>query len=75
MSGHTLAEKSGLGRVVMCVGCTDVHLAIDSVSVRLSVEAFVALGEMIQNAIRHPEISAAQSNPKMFMAQQLFSQA
>lgn len=75
MHNHTLAEKDGLGRIVMCSGCTDVHVAIDSMSIRISQDAFIALSEMIQKALRHPKIGLNQDNPKMFMAKQLFSQA
>lgn len=75
MHYHTLAEKKGLGKVAICKGCTDIHVAVDSVTLRITPEAFVALGQMIQESLRHPKLSMAQKNPKEFMAQQLFSLA
>lgn len=72
---QTLAEKEGLGRVVMCQGCSDVHVAVDSVTIRITPEAFVALAEMVQQALKHPRLGLAQANPKDFVARQLFSQA
>lgn len=75
MKYHALSEKKGLGKVVICKGCADVHLAVESISMRITQEAFVALGEMIQEALRHPKLRMAQKNPKEFMAKQLFSLA
>lgn len=75
MSYETLAVKEGLGRVVMCQGCSDVHLAVDSITVRIAPEAFVALAEMVQEALRHPKLCKSQDDPKMFMGSHLFSRA
>lgn len=59
MEYKTLAEKEGLGRVVICNGCNDIHLAVDSVTMRITQDAFVALAEMVQCALQHPKLSAA----------------
>lgn len=73
MHYHTLAKKDGLGQIAMCDHCSDIHLAIDSLTLRIKQDAFLALSEMIQKALRHPKMSWSQMDPKMFMAQQLFS--
>ncbi len=70
-----LAHKEGLGCVAMCKDCKDVHIAIDSLTMRITPDAFVALSEMIQEAMKHPKLAMAQENPQAFMAQQLFSLA
>ncbi len=75
MTYQTLAVKEGLGRVVICKGCSDVHLAVDSVTMRITQDAFVALAEMVQEALRHPKLCNAQGDPKSFMGSQLFSRA
>lgn len=51
MSYQALAEKEGLGRVVICNGCSDVHLAVDSVTLRITQESFLALNEMVQEEL------------------------
>ncbi|MCG3205822.1 MAG: hypothetical protein KCHDKBKB_02545 [Elusimicrobia bacterium] len=75
MHCQVLAEKEGLGRIVMCQSCNDVHLSMDSLSVRITQAAFVSLSEMMSQALRHPKICLRQDNPKEFMASRLFSLA
>lgn len=72
---HTLAKKPGLGCVAICKNCKDVHIAIDKVSLKIAPETFIALSEMMQEALKHPKLVLNQANPKQFMAQQLFSLA
>ena len=47
-----LAESSGLGRVVRCGDCADIHLTCGGVSLRLTPEAFGGLLAMMKRAAR-----------------------
>lgn len=73
MHCQVLAQKQGLGQIVMCQSCNDVHLFFDSLSVRITQDALVELSEMILQALRHPKICLSQENPKEFLGNQLFS--
>lgn len=70
---QVLAEKAGLGQVALCRDCSDIHLALGTVTLRLSPEAFKALADMLQESLRHPKFFNAQGDPKFFMGSQLFS--
>ena len=47
---HALLARSPLGHVTVCPDCAVVHLSLNCVSVRLEVEAFAALAEMLNRA-------------------------
>ena len=47
---HALLARSPLGHVTVCPDCAVVHLSLNCVSVRLELEAFAALAEMLNRA-------------------------
>lgn len=47
---HALLARSPVGHVSVCPDCGVVHLSMDCVSVRLEVNAFLALAEMLSQA-------------------------
>ena len=47
---HALLARRPLGHVTVCPDCAVVHLSLNCVSVRLEVEAFAALAEMLNRA-------------------------
>lgn len=47
---HTMLARSPVGHVSVCPDCGVVHLSMDCVSVRLEVNAFLALAEMLSQA-------------------------
>lgn len=47
---HALLARSPVGHVSVCPDCGVVHLSMDCVSVRLDVNAFMALAEMLSQA-------------------------
>lgn len=57
---RTLAEKEGVGRVVMCDQCNDLHVAMGHVTVTIPERAFIGLSEMIQQALQHPTLGLSQ---------------
>lgn len=52
-----LSQSQGLGQVVLCQHCEDVHLMIGAISLRLSKETFVQLSKMIGLATSHLTLS------------------
>jgi hypothetical protein len=51
-----LSEVPGLGQVVMCSDCEDVHVNIGCVAFRLPREAFLEFVKMLQAAAQHPHL-------------------
>lgn len=47
---HTMLARSPVGHVSVCSDCGVVHLSMDCLSVRLEVNAFLALAEMLSQA-------------------------
>jgi hypothetical protein len=47
---HAMLARSPVGHVSVCPECRVVHLSMDCVSVRLEVNAFLALAEMLSQA-------------------------
>ncbi len=47
---HVMLARSPVGQVSVCPDCGVVHLSMDCVSVRLEVNAFLALAEMLSQA-------------------------
>ena len=47
---HALLARSPLGHGTVCPDCAVVHLSLNCVSVRLELEAFAALAEMLNRA-------------------------
>ncbi|MDY0012997.1 MAG: hypothetical protein RBS40_08925 [Rhodocyclaceae bacterium] len=47
---HAMLARSPVGQVSVCPDCGVVHLSMDCVSVRLEVNAFLALAEMVSQA-------------------------
>jgi hypothetical protein len=47
---HTSLARSNVGNVSICLDCEVVHLSMDRVSVRLDVNTFQALTEMLLQA-------------------------
>lgn len=47
---HAMLARSPVGHVSVCPDCGVVHLALDCVSVRLEVGAFLAMVEMVSQA-------------------------
>ena len=57
-----LAEKEGIGQVVVCPRCSDVHVSCGRMSFRLPQDAFHALAQMLQSAAAHPALAPAQGS-------------
>ncbi len=47
---HAMLASSPVGHVTVCPDCGVVHLSLNCLSVRLEVDAFVALVEMLSQA-------------------------
>lgn len=47
---HALLAHGPVGHVTVCPDCAVVHLSLNCVSVRLEVDAFMALAEMLNRA-------------------------
>lgn len=60
---ETLSEVPGLGHVVLCRNCADVHVTIGHTSFRLPLTAFRQLHQMIQDAEDHPLLNAGTDSP------------
>lgn len=56
---HALLARSPVGHVSVCPDCGVVHLSMDCVSVRLEVNAFLALAEMLSQAQKRLHNNAA----------------
>lgn len=54
-----LAEEKGVGQVVLCGDCDDVHLAVGSVVLRLGRGSFRRLARMVGAAAGHASLSPA----------------
>lgn len=54
-----LSEESGLGRVMMCGECDDIHVSVGRTSFRLPKETFMALARMMTSAAAHPDLTEA----------------
>lgn len=72
---QTLAMQEGVGRVVICKDCSDIHLMVENMTLRISKDKFVALADMLQAAVRHPRLSLAPVHAHEFAGQRLFSLA
>lgn len=53
-SYETLSDVQGVGRVVLCRSCEEVHLGVGYASYRMPVAAFRELARMIDEAANHP---------------------
>lgn len=53
---RVLSERPGLGRVVMCGACDDVHVSVGRASFRVPHEMFRALSLMMSEATAHPAL-------------------
>ncbi len=60
---ETLSEVPGLGHVVLCRNCEDVHVAIGHAAFRLPLKAFRQLHRMIQDAADHPLLNSGEEPP------------
>lgn len=56
---NVLSEIPGLGRVLMCGGCDEVHVGVGRASFRLPREMFLSLSRMMAEAAAHPSLSEA----------------
>lgn len=56
MHYHTLSEKEGLGRVVTCEKCSDIHVSLKNLTLSLSREEFFGMAELVQKALQEPRV-------------------
>lgn len=54
-----LAEEKGIGQVVLCGDCDDVHLAMGSVVLRLERGSFRRVARMLRTAAEHASLAPA----------------
>lgn len=55
---QVLSEVPGLGRVVMCADCEEVHVAVGRSSFRIPREVFRTMARMLMSAAAHPAVAA-----------------
>lgn len=60
---ETLSEVPGLGHVVLCRNCEDVHVTNGHAAFRLPLKAFRQLNQMIQDAEEHPLLNRGAESP------------